>query len=315
MFEQKIQFAWDDYSRDFGLGRIILFTCALNTFFFFLCAINYGELNFIPVIPIFVALLFYYFRSHIVSKRPFSIFLLNALIMTIVIVVNYTFCGIVDEMAMGLKRYDSFFANLDMRLYSMPIALLIERTMANRGVFSTLFYDYIQICYMTYFLFPFFGGLAYWFQLDEGRKAKIGRYLSSILIFFNINFLLYIIVPVSGPQFYQEEYFLSKLPFSVIGTFFNNLVRAGQPTFIDCFPSGHTGIALLVIGWMFRVKNHYRYIFLAIGAGMIVATLSLRYHYTLDLVAALPLSILSYKLGRKLLPQPVVVRSKRKWRY
>lgn len=315
MFEQKIQFAWDDYSKDFGLGRIILFTCALNTFLFFLSAINYGEISFIPLIPIFVAMLFYYFRDQIVRMSPISIFVLNALIMTIVIVVNYTFCGMVDEMAQGLRRYDSLFAQIDESLYGAPIAIVIERLMTGHGVFSTIFYDYIQSCYITYFLFPFFGGIAYWLQLEDDRRPKIGRYLSSILIFFNINFLLYILVPVSGPQFFQKEIFTTALPFSFVGEFFNNLIRSGQPTFIDCFPSGHTGIALLVTGWMFRVKNHYRYLFLAVGLGMIIATVSLRYHYTLDLLAAIPLSIVSYKLGRKLLPQPVVVRHKRKWRY
>jgi len=309
MFEYKIQNAWDNYIRDFGLGRIILFICFFNTFLLFLGVYLTGKLLLLSLYPILLSLVFFFIRPKLIKLKAVYIFLINTIPITISIILNYYLIGQIDNMTKGLFRYDYWFSDIDIYLFNGPIANKIELFWS--GVkYSFLYYDLLQLSYLSYYLFPIYGGVAYYRLLDEKRKYKIGRYCSSVVIFYSLNYLFYLIVPVSGPQFYNSEMFLSNLPFSSFGLFLNELVSSGQPTFIDCFPSGHTGVALLITFWLFRIHHQQRYASLFVSCLMILATLSLRYHYTLDVLCAFPLAIICYKLGHLLVPIDVYRRQK-----
>jgi membrane-associated phospholipid phosphatase len=63
-----------------------------------------------------------------------------------------------------------------------------------------------------------------------------------------------------------------------------------QPPFArDCFPSGHTGTALLVLVYAFRFVPRFFRIMLLPAIGLILATLVGRFHYLTDLICAVPL--------------------------
>ncbi len=310
MFEHKIQKAWDNYLSDFGLGRIILFICFFNLFILFLGIVITGELLHFSIYPVVLSLVFYFIRPRIIKLRPVIIFLLNTIPITITIVLNYYLIGEFDRMARGLERYDLWFSNFDIELFGLPVASAIEEIWKNCK-YSFLYYDLIQTAYLTYFIFPIYGGILYFRLLDKKRKYKIGRYCSSIVIFYSVNYLFYLLVPVAGPQYFLRDYFESSLPLSSYGQYLHTMISVGQPTFIDCFPSGHTGIALLVTLWLFRIHHKQRYISLLISICMILATLSLRYHYTLDVICAFPLALICYKLGHILIPIDVYRRPKK----
>ena len=58
----------------------------------------------------------------------------------------------------------------------------------------------------------------------------------------------------------------------------------------DCFPSGHTGLALVVLITAWRRARRVFWTALLPYAGLVAATLAGRFHYSVDLVAAIPLA-------------------------
>jgi hypothetical protein len=309
MFEYKIQNAWDSYISDFGLGRVILFICFFNLLLMFLGILMTGYLLVLSLYPIGLSLLFYFLRPQIIKLRSLYIFLINTIPITITIVFNYYLVGEFDRLAQGLIRYDEWFSSIDQSLFGKQIAILIQDFWKENS-FKTVYYDLIQTAYLTYYIFPIYGGVLYYRLLDEKRKYKIGRYFSSMAIFYSVNYLFYLIIPVMGPQFYHRDLFQNTLPLSSYGELLHSIVSTGQVTFIDCFPSGHTGIAILVTIWLFRIHHQQRFISLLVSILMILATLSLRYHYTLDVLSAFPLALICYKLGHILIPIDVYRRQK-----
>src|SRR5690606_9915198 len=91
----------------------------------------------------------------------------------------------------------------------------------------------------------------------------------------------------------------------------------------DCFPSGHTGIALLVLGYSWREARRFFWIALPVLICLILGTLAGRFHYGVDLLAAVPLTALSLTVAgalRRRMPEGLNVSragmaaSIRRWR-
>lgn len=301
MFEYKIQKAWEDYKTDFALGRSLLLISMYNTFLFFLYAIWAGGYRREALIPIIFALIFYFLRPSVIKLRPTFKLMLGLIPLAISIFLNYYLIGEFDR-AIGFERKDQIFYSFDLWLFGEPVAKLGEGLLRPLGLIGSLFYDVLMTSYLSYFLLPIIGAFLIFKELADDQKHRIGRYLISVLFFFSLNYIFYMLVPVTGPQYWVPEEFPQRLPFTPYGEFLWSLINQGQSTFIDCFPSGHTGVAFLVTLWLFKVGHKLRYIFLATTLFIILATLMLRYHYLMDLICAFPLAYFSLKASWSIVP-------------
>jgi len=311
MFEPEIQEAWVKYKDDFGLARLVLVVCFFNTFLFFLSGFGYGTFYYPCLIPIGVSFLFFSIRKYIIQSSPEIKFLFNTVLLTFTVGFNYVLMGELDHVAGGLVLQDEFFLNFDMYLFGRPVALYFEDFFRPLGVIGYIFYDILILCYMSYFILPMYGGILFFQQLSDDYKYRMGRYFSSFIIYFCFNFFCYIWIPVTGPQFFIRDQYSQSLPLSDFGHFFYKIIQQGQTTFIDCFPSGHFGVTIMVTIWLFRINHGHRFIMLLITFLMGLAAMALRFHYTLDLVASIPLALICYKLGFVLFPVTVHPSSQR----
>ncbi len=302
MEEYIVQRAWDDYKKDFGLGRLMLFIAAFNALFFFLSGLHFGEFRILALFPSIMAMAFFWFRPKLLQLPAGYLFVVTCFMLGLITGLNYTLIGQFDQMAGGLKRLDQFFVNFDLWIFGMHAAFFTERIWQALGEFQFLIYDFMIISYYSYFLLPYIGAAVYYTALKPHQYAHIGRYLISVALYFQINFLFYLIIPVTGPQYFLSGEFSRELPFSSLGLSLYQGVQNAQSTFIDCFPSGHVGISFLITVWLLRLKHPARWIFLVLSLGIIMATLSLRYHYLLDVLASIPLAISCYALSYLLVP-------------
>ncbi len=303
MFEYQIQKAWKSYKKDFGLGRIALFVCFHNAFMFLTTMLFLGGAQSLYLLSISCSLIFYFLRDKIVEKGNLTIFIMNAVLLSLTVGIGYYVPGRIDEAVGGFDRMDQIFVNFDNWLWGSPISLILENFLRSLGSFGTFLYDLFMVNYVCYFLLPFYAGIIYYRQLSRDHKYKLGRMFASYILFFLTNFLLYMIVPVTGPQYFLRDIYTTALPFSEFGQYFYNSIQQSQPTFIDCFPSGHFGISLLSTAWLFRLdQKPHKYIMVFLMLNIMFATLANRYHYTLDLLASIPLCIFAYKGGRLLFP-------------
>lgn len=293
MLEYRIQRAWEFYKPDFGLGRLALLICFFNTLLFFLSGVIFKHFVLIALFPVPVSLLFFYYRRKIIKLGDHTILIFNTVMLALPIMLNYILVGLFDRNYGMLTRLDSFFHQFDLLIFNMPVAHWLFLKL---GAWKFI-YDFCMFTYLLYYILPIVGGLIYYFFLPVHFRYRIGRYFFSILIYFNLNYLIYLAIPVTGPQFFIKDFWNYPLPFGGIGQIFYDLVQNGQGTFIDCFPSGHAGVSFLVMLWMFRIGHKFKFVFMFIFMGILLATMLMRYHYTLDLLAGLLMAILAYALA------------------
>jgi len=67
----------------------------------------------------------------------------------------------------------------------------------------------------------------------------------------------------------------------------------------DAFPSGHTAVTLVVLYLAYRFKKTLFWIFLPIVLSLVVATVYLRYHYVVDVIAGVLLFVFTIYIGEK----------------
>lgn len=129
-----------------------------------------------------------------------------------------------------------------------------------------------------------------WFSIRR-REHEAKSFFFGLSYLYLIGFAGYLLVPAGGPYMAFPELF----PYPVHGgpmTAFLTARVAEGITGMDVFPSLHSGITLFVAGFFLTARSRPGYravssLLLPIVAGVILATVYLRYHYGIDLVAGL----------------------------
>jgi membrane-associated phospholipid phosphatase len=302
MFEYHIQKAWENYKQDFGLGRLLIFQSFINLFFFFISFAFFNGPDGLALFPVVLSLVILFFRPAILRSNDLVKTLSIVTPVGVSIILNYYLMGEFDRSVGGLPRQDALFHAFDMALFSKPVSFFYETTLGNIGLLGTLLYDFMMISYMLFYVFPLAATAVYYISLPSHERYRMGRLFFSVSLFFAINYLLFLLVPVTGPQYWLEDLYTSPLPLSAFGKKLWTIVFLGQTTFIDCFPSGHTGMTFLVTIWVYRINHPARHLFAAACLLIINATLALRYHYTMDLVAAFILALFCHRAAWLLIP-------------
>lgn len=301
MFEYSIQKAWEEYHKDMGLGRIAILIGSFNVLFFII-GLFMGGVRPIALVPVVFVLIYILMRDKFLSLPVLAQFILAVVPIVLSINLNYLLVGQYDQMAGGLTRLDPFFMRFDAWLFGEPVAKVFRSFFVSVPTLRQWAYDFMMLSYFLYFILPLYGAILFYKHLPKHKRYYLGRYFASVVIFFNVNFLFYLAVPVTGPQYYLKESFTKALPFSAFGQALHVWVGQAQSAFIDCFPSGHTGMAVLVGLWLFRLNHTQRFIITPITLGIIFATLAIRYHYVLDVIAAFPMALACYALSFYLIP-------------
>ena len=135
-----------------------------------------------------------------------------------------------------------------------------------------------------------------------GRPAKErDEFVTGFAVLYALSFLGYLFLPARGPIVQMAGAFT--LPIDG-GAFHRMVVRSveqvGGPH--GAFPSLHVGASLFATLFDLRHRNPLRaLIYFPLVAMIALATLVLRYHYAVDLVAALALALLAVHVARVLI--------------
>jgi len=139
----------------------------------------------------------------------------------------------------------------------------------------------------------------------KGDPAMIARSLFSLLGIMYLSYVGYYLVPAMGPNIHNNigpltsidepifplYHFETDLP----GVWLTEWLRwgmfAAEVTKKDCFPSGHTAIAVASAVYAFRIGRTFGWIFLPVCTGVVLSTVYLRYHYVVDVLAGLLLAV------------------------
>lgn len=112
-------------------------------------------------------------------------------------------------------------------------------------------------------------------------------------------YIVFIIIPVVGPQFYFESDLAVFTPQGPVGYLIRFIQETGEvPT--GAFPSSHVGISLLLGHYIFKYFRKYFYFVASIIFILILSTVYIKAHYVIDVVAAFFITPIFYFLSDKL---------------
>jgi len=155
--------------------------------------------------------------------------------------------------------------------------------------------EYLQLVYSMYYLFPFL----ICFSLYRKEMYEEFYYAFLLIIYgFYLSYIGYLLVPAIGPRFTLHDFHAldKELPGIFLTDTLRLIINTGEsiPPWIanpaavaqrDCFPSGHTEVTLIVMYLSWKHKSKTAYFLFPAGISLIIATVYLRYHYVIDLIA------------------------------
>lgn len=202
--------------------------------------------------------------------------------------------------AVNMPLADDALIRADERIFGTQLSIWMQHAVP-AGVMEVLL-----ISYTTYFFWPAALGLLLWLRRKE---VQFDEWVTALMFFFVVNYAFYAIVPAMGPRYFQSAWFDGP----VNGLYFApaiDLMFRDSPLARDCFPSGHTGVSLMVLAFAFREERRFFWVALPVLICLILGTVAGRFHYGIDLIAAVPLTVLSLLVAAALkrrLPEGVTV--------
>ena len=203
---------------------------------------------------------------------------------------------------------DHIFASAEYSLFGCQPALEFENILS-----GTFWREMFNMGYWLYF--PMVATLSFYYFFK--RPAEVERCTFIIITAFFLHYIIYIFLPVAGPQFYipviGEEaassgiyenignYFNQNPEISVAqegkGVFFTELVnmaqRAGErPT--AAFPSSHVAVAIVMMILALRGSKKLFFGLLPFFVLLCCATVYIKAHYLIDALAGAVTGILTY---------------------
>ena len=189
---------------------------------------------------------------------------------------------------------------LDNSLFHADLKLFgIEPAMAVQPYISPTLTEWFSFFYFGYFFLLSAHVLPIVFGSRD--RAAQHEFTFGLLLTFCVGHSLYMMVPGFGPGVAMPEAFSAPLPRGPwFDTMLNTVEQGGAQK--DIFPSIHTAVPTYLTLWSFRHRRRlpYRYTWPFVtffSLNIILATMYLRWHYLIDVVAGFTLGTLALLLA------------------
>ena len=178
---------------------------------------------------------------------------------------------------------DAWLARLDFRVWHANPTVWLERLQTPWRV------ELLQGAYTLFVPAVLLVAFLLW---KRGQFAEFRYYAFLIAFGFLASYVGYLLVPARGPRFLLKD--LQHIPlegkwlFQQMQTALDRLETAHY----DCFPSGHTELTVLA-WWSSRMVSRRLFVVYSVYTPFLVfATVYLRYHYTVDIIAGMVLAFM-----------------------
>lgn len=191
------------------------------------------------------------------------------------------------------RCYDQNLHALDLRLFGFEPSVSLERFITP---FTSEWFAFFYFCYflvLTLHTIPII--------LFEQRARILNEFTLGMLLVFCIGHVGYLIVPGFGPVRALRSSFSTEFPSGLwIDTVMATVQSGGAQK--DIFPSLHTAAPTFITLFSFRNRDHVPFCFSWPIVGfftinIIVATMFLRWHWLIDVVAGILLATLGWWLS------------------
>jgi membrane-associated phospholipid phosphatase len=196
--------------------------------------------------------------------------------------------------AINPQDLDYLLIKADRFIFGVDPTSLLDK-IATRGLT-----EFLQICYSSFYLLWIILGID---LLKNKNQEGFLFFLFTLMYGFYTSFVGYIFVPAIGPRFtlYNFANLDHDLPGLYLTSFLRHIINSGESiTNIanaamlaqrDCFPSGHTEMTIITIAIAIKYRAKSSMLLLPLGLGLIFATVYMRYHYGVDVIAGVLFAI------------------------
>lgn len=183
-------------------------------------------------------------------------------------------------------RADRFLRELDLLMFGVDPTVYLQRYVTPGLV------ELSSIAYVSYFVLPFFLIVGLY---RSGHISELREWGTIVILTLYVNYLLYFLFPAKGPRFFTE--YTVELEGLVIRELSKHVINFFEPNKFDVFPSAHVAVSLAVLYGHVRYYKRYIVTVSLFVAGIVFSTVFLRYHYFVDVVAAVLLLFISIPAG------------------
>jgi len=179
-------------------------------------------------------------------------------------------------------RFDALLTAWDFAVWRANPTVWLERMQ------SPPLIELMQLIYALFVPVVLAVAVILWVRQREDFRS----YAFLLTLGFLASYLVYFIVPARGPRYFLDG--VQTQPLTGLWLFqpLRDLLDALESPHFDCFPSGHAEMTILAWWTTRRISKRLSSIYLAYTLLILLATVYLRYHYTVDLVAGALLAAL-----------------------
>lgn len=189
---------------------------------------------------------------------------------------------------------DSYLIKIDYVMFGVHPTVWLER------VTFPWMVDVLALAYSSYYFLPVI--LALFLHFDRKHHELEHLFLAVTLGFF-ISYVGYLLVPAVGPRFTLNDQQAGPIKGLFWGNYILEFLTAHAFNKRDCFPSGHTGITLIVLYYAHAHHKKLFAIMLPVAVLLVMATVLLRLHYVIDVIAGFGLAALAIFIAERWNPR------------
>jgi membrane-associated phospholipid phosphatase len=186
--------------------------------------------------------------------------------------------------------FDDLLIKADFRLFAgHHPTVLLERFV------HPLLTTVLQFAYISYYFMAIVLGAVLFLKKKE---TAFDEAIFGIILCFYLSYVGYLLVPAVGPRFTLAHLQTRDLAAGPLVTSIQETLNALENTKTDAFPSGHTAVALMTLYYARRFRERaLTAVLLPAVTGLILSTVYLRYHYVVDVLAGISLTVLTVYLA------------------
>lgn len=160
--------------------------------------------------------------------------------------------------------------------------------------YSPLATEAFSIAYMNYFLLSV---AVVGYLLLAGRREEMRQALFGTILCFYLGYVLYIAFPAAPPRLVLAHMFTRDFSGGWVTAVQNRLVDFNPSAGRSAFPSLHCGITFITLAYAWKFRKALFAVLLPMGVMLVLATVYLRHHYVVDILASAPLAFAAYRLA------------------
>jgi membrane-associated phospholipid phosphatase len=169
-------------------------------------------------------------------------------------------------------------------------------TVALEKITTPLITEFLQLAYTSYYFLPLI--LCITLKIT-GKNKEFERALFLIILCFFLSYVGYILVPAIGPRYTMNHLHSTDLHGLYLRDSIDSILNSLEGIKRDAFPSGHTAVTLVVSYLAYRFQKPLFWASLPFVMALIVATVYLRYHYVIDVLAGILLFVFTILIGER----------------